>query len=92
MAGGNRGRYLLLGLLIGGLVGALVVIWIYQSRRVRFRRQGSSQGILSELAAIVRDDILPRIREAIGEAMLGKDAGRAAGSDEEERLEGQGSV
>lgn len=90
MAGENRGRYLLIGLIMGGIIGAVIALWIVESRRVRFRKQGPGVGsALGELVTVIKDEVVPRVKEAIGEAMLGREAPRRTPPEEEE---GRGGV
>jgi len=66
VAGENRGQYFLIGLILGGLIGAGIAIWIVESRRVRFRKQGAGfGGRVAEFISVVRDEFIPGLREAI---------------------------
>ncbi len=66
MAGENRGQYFLLGVVLGGLIGAGIAIWVIESRHVRFRKQGAGfGGKVSEFISVVRDEFIPGLREAI---------------------------
>ncbi len=66
MAGENKGRYFLIGLILGGLIGAGIAIWIVQSKSVRFRKQGGGfGGRVAEFISVVRDEFIPGLREAI---------------------------
>ena len=85
MAGENRGQYFLIGLILGGVVGALIAIWIFESRRVRFRKQGAGfGGRVAEFIAVVRDEIIPGVREAIRHGMGEESETAGEGRSEEE--------
>jgi gas vesicle protein len=94
VAGANRGRYFLIGLILGGVVGALIAVWIVESRRVRFRKQGAGLGSrVAEFIAVVKDEIIPGVREAIRQGM--KEEGETAGesrSEEEERFRRESEI
>lgn len=80
MGGENKGRYFLLGVVLGGLIGAGVAIWVMESRRVRFRQQGGGFGSrVAEFISVVRDEFIPGLREAMRESA-------------EERQEGPGEA
>jgi len=66
VAGENRGQYFLVGVVLGGLIGAGIAIWVVESRRVRFRKQGAGfGGRVAEFISVVRDEFMPGLREAI---------------------------
>jgi gas vesicle protein len=66
VAGENRGQYFLIGIVLGGLIGAGIAIWIVESRRVRFRKQGAGfGGRVAEFISVVRDEFIPGLRDAI---------------------------
>ena len=83
MAGESKGRYFLLGVVLGGLIGAGVAIWVMESRRVRFRQQGGGFGSrVAEFISVVRDEFIPGLREAIRESAE-EEPGEAMPSAEE---------
>ena len=89
MAGGNRGQYFLIGLVLGGVFGALIAVWLIERRRVRFRGQGPGVGsALGDLVGVIKDEVVPRVKEAIGEAMLGREAPRRTRPEEGEERGG----
>ena len=69
MGGENKGRYFLLGVVLGGLAGAGMAIWVMESRRVRFRQQGGGFGSrVAEFVSVIRDEFIPGLREAMRES------------------------
>jgi hypothetical protein len=69
VAGENRGQYFLIGIVLGGLIGAGIAIWIVESRRVRFRKQGAGfGGRVAEFISVVRDEFIPGLRDAISKS------------------------
>ena len=84
MGGESKGRYFLLGVAIGGLVGAGVAIWVMESRRVRFRQQsgGGFGSRVAEFISVVRDEFIPGLREAMRESVE-EESGEAMPSAEE---------
>jgi hypothetical protein len=70
VGGENRSRYFLLGVVLGGLIGAGVAIWVMESRRVRFRQQsgGGFGSRVAEFISVVRDEFIPGLREAMRES------------------------
>jgi len=68
--GENRGRYFVLGLVLGGLVGAGIAVWVMESKRVRFRQQsGGIGGRVAEFISVVRDEFIPGLKDAVKQSV-----------------------
>jgi hypothetical protein len=87
VGGESKGRYFLLGVVLGGLVGAGVAIWVMENRRVRFRQRGGGFGSrVAEFISVVRDEFIPGLREAMRESAE-EESGEATPSAEERYAE-----
>lgn len=68
--GENRGRYFVLGLVLGGLLGAGLAVWVMESKRVRFRQQsGGIGGRVAEFISVVRDEFIPGLKDAVKQSV-----------------------
>lgn len=87
----NRCRVLLIGLLVGGIVGSVLTIFVAQRVRKQLKERGIDLGRAGELAALARergDQFLARAREIIRQAIEeGRKTASKARSELEERLE-----
>ncbi|MFW6125829.1 MAG: hypothetical protein ACOC58_01865 [Chloroflexota bacterium] len=90
--GDNKGRYFLLGVVLGGLVGAGVAIWVVESKRLRFGQQsGGVGGRVAEFISVIRDEFIPGLREAVREGMEQTRTGEHGPSKREEPQGGVGT-
>jgi len=94
VAGKNRRRSFLTGLIVGGVVGSAVTVWLVGKMRWWGRRRGAELGgRAGEIASIVTErgsEFLARAKEAISQAIEeGKETARKTRTDLEERFKGE---
>lgn len=89
MVGKSSGRSFLTGLVLGGVVGSAITIWLVM-RMQRGRRGAQLGGRVGEIASIVRErggEFLGKVREIVSEAVEeGRGSARKTRSDVEERF------
>jgi len=86
----SRGGFFV-GLLVGGVVGSVLTLWLADRVRRQLRERGIDVGgSLAEFSAIIRekaDEFLVRAKEAVKQAVEeGREASSKARSDLEERF------
>ena len=91
MSEGNRSRSFLIGLLVGGLIAAVLTFWLKRKVRPGLRERGIDVGgWLAEIGSIVREkgeDFLTQAKEVVEHAIEeGVEASHKARSELEERL------
>ncbi len=85
MAEENRGHGFLTGLIIGGVIGAALAIWLVERRRRPGQRGVGSRA--GGLASFIKDEVLGGAREAIRRAIEeGRETAQRTRTDIEERL------
>lgn len=88
---GNRFRVFLIGLLVGGIVGSVLAIFVAQRVRKQLKERGIDLGRAGELAGLAKergDQFLARAREIMRQAIEeGRKAASKARSELEERSE-----
>ena len=92
MSEGNKSRSFLIGLLVGGLIAAVLTFWLKRKVRPVLRERGVDvSGWMAEIGSMVREkseDLLSRAKEVIEHAIEeGIEASHKARSELEERLE-----
>lgn len=87
----NRFRVFLIGLLVGGIVGSALTIFVAQKVRKQLKERGMDLGRAGELAALAKergDQFLARAREIMKQAIEeGRKAASKARSELGERFE-----
>ena len=91
MSEGNKSRSFLIGLLVGGLIAAVLTFWLKRKVRPVLRERGVDvSGWMAEIGSMVREkseDLLSRAKEVIEHAIEeGIEARHKARSELEERL------
>ncbi len=87
MAEENRGHGFLTGLIIGGVLGAALTIWLVARIRPGGRGGAGVGSRAGELASFIKDEVLGGAREVIRRAIEeGREAARSTRADIEERL------
>lgn len=91
MTEGNRFRVFLIGLLVGGIIGSVLAIFVAQRVRKQLKERGIDLGRAGELAALAKergDQFLARVREIMRQAIEeGRKAAGKARSELGERFE-----
>jgi len=92
---GNRSQTFLVGLLVGGVIGSVLTVWLTGRARRGLRERGIDiGGRLGELGSLAREkgeEFLGRAKEVIEHAIEeGKEASHKARSELEERLKKEG--
>ena len=87
MAGGNKGRGFLTGLILGGVIGSVLTAWIVARMRQRGRRVAVVGSRVGEIAGVVKDELIGGVREVLRRAVEeGRETARKSRSDLEERF------
>jgi len=95
VAGNDRRRSFLIGLISGAVIGSVVTFWLAgRMRGWRGRRGTERGGRAGEIASVVMErasEFLEKVREAINQAVEeGRETARKTRSELEERFRGEG--
>ena len=83
----NRGHGFLTGLLIGGVIGAAITLWLVERTGQRGRQGLGIGSRASDLASYIKDEVSSKVKELIRRTIEeGSETARRTRDDIEERL------